>query len=465
MTNLMPSSVWIVDDSALDTEILSRALSADHRLHTFADGSSMLEYLVGHAPPDALVLDWTLPDMNGLEVCRFLRSNPATSQVGVIMLTGIRVTIEDLAECMAAGANDYLIKPMRPAELAARVNALVRSSVWRRRAEHAETALRTLLDQQPDAVFAVDAESNITFANTQALAIAGRSAIDVLGRPMRDMFPQFPDLVTSPPAEVQLGDRVYSPAVKKLVVDAGPASVTVSLRDVTDVVESARARDEFLAMLSHELRNPLAPIRSAAELLLRVPADEARVLRAAQVIERQTLRMVRLIDQLLEASRVTRGRIDLQREKLDLANVLRHAVENTQTLLTSNGHTLELTLPDQPLPVDGDAVRLEQVFSNLLDNAAKYTPNGGHMSVAAERQGDAIVVRVRDNGIGIAAANFERVFVMFHQAKRDLDRAQGGLGVGLSVVKTLIEMHGGSVSVSSAGENQGSEFVVRLPSA
>lgn len=224
-----------------------------------------------------------------------------------------------------------------------------------------------------------------------------------------------------------------------------------------------RRKDEFLAMLGHELRNPLAPLMTGLQLLALSDIRDPVVLRALPVMQRQVEHLVRLVDDLLEVSRITRGLIELQREPLDLATVLRSAVENSRTAVEAGRHELSVDLPDEAIILVGDAVRLTQVFANLLSNAAKYTDPGGHIKVSARRHGERAVVSVRDDGIGIPATALPSVFDMFTQVDRGHQRTQGGLGIGLALVRSLVTMHGGLVEARSGGVGAGSEFVVELP--
>ncbi len=230
-----------------------------------------------------------------------------------------------------------------------------------------------------------------------------------------------------------------------------------------------RRKDEFLAMLAHELRNPLAPIRNATQIL-RLTGPKEPVLDASRdIIERQVNHLVRLVDDLLEVSRVSRGKIKLQKAPLDLVAVVRHAVETSRPLIDGRRHALSLTVPPGPVRVDGDFTRLTQVISNLLNNAAKYTDEGGTIHLSVDREGASrgrtgeAVVRVRDNGRGIEPQALSSLFDLFYQADRNLDRSDGGLGIGLSLVKSLVDMHGGRVRAFSGGRGTGSEFVIRIP--
>ena len=227
--------------------------------------------------------------------------------------------------------------------------------------------------------------------------------------------------------------------------------------------EADRRKDEFLAMLAHELRNPIAPISAAAELLQRMKPDEALVRRTSQIIARQVKHMTALIDDLLDVSRVTRGLVELERAPVDLRDVLQDAVEQVTPLVRARRHTLSLALPPDAARVWGDKKRLVQVVANLLNNAAKYTPDGGVLEVRASKADGQACIEVLDNGIGMAPELTVRVFDLFAQAERSADRALGGLGLGLALVKSLVELHGGTVGCDSAGEGLGSRFFACLP--
>ncbi len=229
--------------------------------------------------------------------------------------------------------------------------------------------------------------------------------------------------------------------------------------------EADQRKDEFLATLGHELRNPLASILTGLELIRLAGLTQPSALRAATVIDRQVNHLVRLVDDLLEVSRITRGIIDVRKEPLDLGSVLRAAVETSMGVIDASHHELTVTIPEQPIPVLGDSVRLTQVFANLLNNAAKYTNTGGHIELRARVERGRVVVSVRDNGIGLPPAVLSLVFEMFMQVDRANRRTQGGLGIGLTLVRSLIAMHGGMVEARSEGLGRGAEFIVTLPVA
>jgi signal transduction histidine kinase len=229
------------------------------------------------------------------------------------------------------------------------------------------------------------------------------------------------------------------------------------------LAESDRRKDEFLAMLAHELRNPLGAISNASYLMEQLRPAEPQMARSVAIIRRQILHLVRMVDDLLDVSRITRGKVELRKEPVDLVEVVRHAAETTRPLFEEKGHELLMTLPAGPLSLEADVTRLEQVLANLFRNAAKYTEPGGRIEVAVLHSGGEMVVRVRDNGVGISPDLLPRVFDLFAQGEQSLDRSGGGLGIGLTLVRSLVEMHGGRVEAQSDGAGKGSEFVVRLP--
>jgi len=240
----------------------------------------------------------------------------------------------------------------------------------------------------------------------------------------------------------------------------------VELRRLADdLAEQDRLKTEFLATLAHELRNPLAPIRSGLQLMRRTKADPAAVARVQDIMDRQLDHLVHLVDDLLDIARITRGQVDLKPALIDLGEVLNAAVETSMPLIESARHRLDLRLPDTPLTLHADFTRITQVVSNLLNNAAKYTPRGGAIVLAAERDGDDALIAVSDNGIGIPPEALEDVFKMFTQVSQHAQHIPGGLGIGLSLVRSLVGLHGGSITAASAGAGQGSVFTVRLPLA
>ena len=232
-----------------------------------------------------------------------------------------------------------------------------------------------------------------------------------------------------------------------------------------DLSEADRRKSEFLATLAHELRNPLAPISSGLSLLKLGGDSAAGVAKIREMMERQVGQMVRLIDDLLDVARISGGKIHLKKSRIALHQVMASAIETSRPFIEGGAHQLVVAYPAEPLFLDADATRIAQVFSNLLNNAAKYTPRGGRIGIAARRDGEAVLISVEDNGIGIAPESLSSIFEMFNQVGHNIDRAQGGLGVGLSLVRKLVEMHDGTVMAASAGEGTGSAFIVRMPVA
>lgn len=249
----------------------------------------------------------------------------------------------------------------------------------------------------------------------------------------------------------------------------GAVNVLVDISDrkrAEDALKEAdRSKNEFLATLAHELRNPLAPIRAAVKILQLKSKITPESQAALEVIERQTRQMTRLIDDLLDIARITSNKLELRRERIDVSEVFRAAVETSRPLIEQRGHKLVVKAPAEPLHIDGDLVRLAQVVSNLLNNAAKYTERGGRIWLAAARQGNQALIKVRDTGMGIAPEVLPQIFEMFSQADRGASGSPGGLGIGLTLVKRLVEMHGGTISIESEGRGKGSEFLVRVPMA
>jgi two-component system CheB/CheR fusion protein len=354
---------------------------------------------------------------------------------------------------------------------------------------HERYLLNSLLFSIPDAIYFKDARGKIIRANR---AMAGRLGLDdpfdAVGKTALELPDQSSALELHQLDEVVLrsGDAQHYRLERYARADGsiewdlvtrlplrdvsdGIVGIIGVFRDVTEqkraeekIQEAVRRRDQFLAMLSHELRNPLGAVVTAIALLKSDAGGEDRP-RLLGILERQSQQMARLLDDLLEVNRVTENKIELRRAVVDLRTVARDAAESVRTLMDARGLTFAVAIADEPVWVDGDSARLQQIQANLLTNAAKYTARGGHVRIAVEREKEEAVVRVRDDGAGIARDMLETVFDLFVQAGRTLDRAQGGIGVGLTLVRSLVSMHGGTVVAASEGEGRGSEFVVRLP--
>jgi PAS domain S-box-containing protein len=309
--------------------------------------------------------------------------------------------------------------------------------------------------------------------------IVGRPILDVIGpEAFGQLRPRFEQVLAGETVRYEeevdyrgLGRRwinaIYTPTLDAAGVPDGWVAVVIDITERRRLEESLkqadRRKDEFLATLAHELRNPLAPMRSAVEMMKRSDSNAALIEQGLGLMDRQVGHMVRLIDDLLDISRITAGKLQLRKERLELAALVRSAVQDVRPLIEASAHELTVTLPPEPIHLEADPTRLAQVIANLLVNAAKYTEKGGHIWLTVERQGKGVMMSVRDTGIGISAEHLPHVFEMFSQVVPALERSQGGLGVGLALVKGLVELHGGTVEAHSSGNGMGSVFILRLP--
>jgi PAS domain S-box-containing protein len=350
----------------------------------------------------------------------------------------------------------------------------------------------TLLNQAPIGVFLVDGDFLIQQLNPAATRMFGNipgpvgHSLENLARTLwtkahaDEMVERFRHtLETGEPCIIperaeQRIDRgikqYYEWRIDRIPLPESGHGVVCYFRDISNQVktrealkEADRRKDEFLATLAHELRNPLAPIRNCLQILRMSNGSGPATPRLHEMMERQIAHMVRLVDDLLELSRISRGTIELKKDRVSLENILSHAIETSRPMIEAADHELEVDSPAEPVLIEGDMVRLSQVFANLLNNAAKYTHPGGKIVVRAKCNGSELIASIRDNGIGIPSHMLTRVFEMFTQVDNSLRRAHDGLGIGLSLVRTIVTMHGGTVEAHSKGPGLGSEFIVRLP--
>jgi signal transduction histidine kinase/DNA-binding response OmpR family regulator len=484
--------VLIADDNGDMRNHLSRLLSARYEVEAVADGVEALR-AVKAGRPDLVLTDMMMPNMDGLELLGALRRDEATRDLPVVMLSA-RAGEEGTREGLEAGADDYLVKPFSARELAARVDA----QISRGRLRAAEAAHRryitTVFESAPVGIAILHGPEHVfAFANARYLALLPhKKASELVGSPIRSALPELEgqgiyeildNTFRSGEAYFARSFRLELPRGENgAVEDAFFEFEYQPIRDergaiegivvvVFEVTELARARsaaeaankakDEFLAMLGHELRNPLAPIMTSLELMsLRGTAPRERM-----IIDRQVRHVMRLVDDLLDVSRITSEKVSLSKETLDLAEVIADAIETASPMLEQQSHHLRVTAPPGHSFVHGDRARLTQVVANLVTNAAKYTDPGGELEITTTAEEGEIVLRVRDNGQGLAPDLLPRVFDLFAQGTRTIERAQGGLGLGLAIVKSLVGLHGGTVSAESEGVGLGSVFTVRLPSA
>jgi signal transduction histidine kinase len=410
-------NILLVDDQP------QRLLSYEAILGTLGEnlvkarsGTEALQRLM-EADFAAILLDVNMPTMNGFDTAALIHQHPRFEKTPIIFVTAVHVTNLDQLKGYELGAVDYCYVPIVPEVLRGKVQVLVELYRKRRELERANEAL---------ALANTTLQAEKTRELEQANAELAKTN-DVLER-----------------------------------------EITERKRFEQELQEADRRKDEFLAMLSHELRNPLAAISNVAHVMKASPAIDPQLRWARDVLGRQTGHLTRLIDDLLDVSRITRGKVTLRREPIELKSVVAAAVETTRTLITQRGHALQVDVPEEAIPVLGDRVRLTQVVDNVLTNAAKYTQEGGRITVALEIAAgtpEEALIRVRDTGVGIAAEMLPNLFQLFRRADDSLARSEGGLGIGLALARGLIEMHGGRIEAFSDGPGKGSEFVIRLPRA
>jgi signal transduction histidine kinase len=499
--------ILIVDDNADMRDYSSRLLTANGwNVETAVDGEAALERVQQKLP--LLVLsDVMMPRRSGVELLRALKERAETQRVPVILLSA-RAGDEATAQGLLEGADDYLTKPFSARELISRVAARIELARARSEATRARERLRAQFMQAPVAVAVVSGRDFVyELANPLYLEMIGRR--DVLGKSVRQVFPELPrDAPLFAMLEsVYASGKPFDASDYRLPIDrqgtGRPEDVffkftcqpvrnesgrvveimTVAL-DMTVEVEARRRvealivelqqadqrKDEFLATLAHELRNPMAAISTALSLLESPSVEPDAATRYREMARRQMNNLVRLVDDLLDVARITRGKIELRKESVDLAAVIEHAVQSTRAAIEARGHAISVQVaPTSTYRVHADATRLEQVVLNLLTNAAKYTERGGRLDVSLAAEDGArpgqrqAVLRVRDTGRGIPKSMLDKVFDLFTQVSPSIDRNTGGLGLGLTLVKHLTEMHDGSVSAHSDGPGRGSEFTIRLP--
>jgi len=417
-------NILLVDDQP------QRLLSYEAILGTLGEnlvkarsGTEALQRLM-EADFAAILLDVNMPTMNGFDTAALIHQHPRFEKTPIIFVTAVHVTNLDQLKGYELGAVDYCYVPIVPEVLRGKVQVLVELYRKRRELERANEAL--------------------ALANTTLQAEKTRE------------LEQLNLTLAQANAELEKTNQALQ------------REITERKRFEQELQEADRRKDEFLAMLSHELRNPLAAISNVAHVMKASPAIDPQLRWARDVLGRQTGHLTRLIDDLLDVSRITRGKVTLRREPIELKSVVAAAVETTRTLITQRGHALQVDVPEEAIPVLGDRVRLTQVVDNVLTNAAKYTQEGGRITVALEIAAgtpEEALIRVRDTGVGIAAEMLPNLFQLFRRADDSLARSEGGLGIGLALARGLIEMHGGRIEAFSDGPGKGSEFVIRLPRA
>src|SRR5688572_1041103 len=397
--------ILLVDDQPARLLTYEAILSPlGHRLVTAASGVEALRRLMEREFA-VILLDVSMPEMDGFETAQMIHQHPRFESTPIIFVTGVHVSELDRLKGYEVGAVDYVYVPVVPEILRSKISVLVELHCQR-------LELKRLND-------------SLTEAN---------SRLDTANRKLR----------REKASELaELNEQLQ--------------------RKNRELVEADRRKDDFLAILGHELRNPLAPISNAIEILQRIGPQEPRMSQMRELIDRQVRHMARLVDDLLDVSRITQDKINLKTERVDLCTLVKRAVEAQMPAIRPRGHEVLVNVPDEPLNASCDAVRLSEVLGNLINNAAKYTPDGGRIEVSLAREDGRAKISVLDNGIGIEAGYLEHVFELFGQVRNPRPHSHDGLGIGLALVQRLVEMHEGRVEVRSGGPGKGSEFVIHLP--
>ena len=491
MNDATANLILNVDDNDGARYAKSRILSrAGFEVIEAANGTQALE-LARASLPDLVLLDVKLPDINGFEVCRQIKASPETAAILVLQTSAAAVQSIDRIRGLDSGADSYLIEPIEPAELIAHVRALLRV----RRAEGAlresEERFRQMAENIDDVFWMLDpATDQLLYVSPAYHRLWGDPATLPQPGPAHwagRVHPEdeamveaaYRELVSGTPYEIEyrivrpngtmrwVAERAFPVRDSRdLIYRLAGVVNDISERKANEMVlrDADRRKDEFLAMLAHELRNPLAPIRNAIELLdpSRAPTTQ-NFETMREVIGRQVRHLSRLVDDLLDVARITQGKITLRQENVSLAAAIEAAVETVAPALAKKAHTVKTEMPDDSLYIVGDGVRIAQVLGNILSNAVKYTPQEGEILIDVRESDEDVQITVRDNGVGMSAETIPHIFDLFVQSQNSLERSEGGLGIGLPLARTLVELHGGQIQAFSAGAGQGSEFVVRLP--
>jgi signal transduction histidine kinase len=489
-----PVRVLVVDDYAPGLYARSTLLRrAGFEVLEATTGAQAIEVATA-GRPNVVILDVALPVLNGYEVCRRIKSDPALSGVQVLHLTSAHRDAVDHARGMEAGADGYLVDPVAPEVLLATVRSLTRAGIAEVAAGSAAQQWQLTVDTISEAVCLLDRDGRILRHNAVLARLSGQGD-NLVGRDAREVldailagagWPRGRGLPDAPRTlELEAGERTWQLTTDIVRDREGlPVGTVCVLRDVSErrrvddmraallqLEQQARreaeaanhAKDEFLAVLSHELRTPLTAMLGWTSMLTsgRLAADATA--HAIEVVDRNTRLQARIIEDLLDVSRIISGKMTLHLEDVELGPALEAAVDSMRTTAAAKMIALEMRLDETLGTVTGDAGRLQQVFANLLSNAVKFTPAGGRIVVRSDRRPDAVVVAVSDTGRGIPADLLPFIFEPFRQAEGAQRRTHTGLGLGLAIVRHVVELHGGTVSVASEGDAKGATFSVRLP--
>ena len=424
---LDPVRILLVDDNP--SRLLAYRAILDPLGEILVEASSGMEALRRVMSEDfaVILLDVNMPEMDGFETASLIHQHPRFEKTPIIFVSAVNVSDLDRLRGYKLGAVDYVMVPIIPEILRSKV--MVLAELFRKRTELQGLNARL-----------ADANKELALAN-EALHADRAREVHKLNESLR-----------ATNAELERANSELQ------------GEIVERMRVEDRLREADRRKDEFLATLAHELRNPLAPIQSALNVRrLARPDPDPGERELQSLLERQMRHLVRLVDDLLDVSRITRDRLELRSEVLTLAPVLEAALETVQPLLDAAGQGVDLAMPQSPLFLSGDPQRLAQVFANLLSNASKFSAQGARIALSASVEGDAVEVSVRDSGIGLDPAQQAFIFDLFAQVDTSLERARGGLGIGLTLARRLVELHGGRLSAASGGLGRGSEFIVRLP--
>jgi signal transduction histidine kinase len=462
--------IWVVDDSPLDAERARVVLDEAYEVQVFGDGSALLEHLASHAAPDVLVLDWVMPGVSGIEVCRFLRATSSEPLQLAILLLTTQGRTDDIVEGLAAGANDYLVKPYADPELRARVDALVRWNGLLDRAQKAEASVLQLLEHAPDPLISVDRDLLVSYVNVEAQRVLGHAARELTGRPLVEVLPTLPASelgdaarTSRPLNDIEIGDRIFSPTIRSLP-SSGDASLTIALRDVTSRRTKESRRLDFYSIIAHDLRSPLAAMLMRTDLMLR---GHRGVLSAEMIADLRKMdgnmrRLVALINDFLDFARMEEDAHKMERARVDLNDLMREVVDEFRPLVENTRQRIHIEGADGVVAL-GERSRLQQVLTNLVANAIKFVPADGQIRLRARVVGPWCEVVVEDDGPGIPAETLPTLFQRYTRGRSSPADA-GGTGLGLLIVREIVEAHGGSVGVDSAPA-QGSRFWFLIPAA
>lgn len=509
--------ILVIDDNADDHAGLRQMLlRGSSRRYRFTDAelgmhglklTAEAQRLEPNRPPfDCILLDFNLPDINAREVLAALCAGSTLPPCPVVVITGWSGVESAIgSKLLRAGAQDYIGKNWTTPESLTRAvenaidrfNLMTQRDVEVRALSESEQRYRNLFDSIDDCMCVLekieteaDAPVDFRCVDMNPAFAASYGIVDLEGKTLRQLLPhdsedwfniydrvwatgvsaRFEGSVSQESRDFALcAFRIGGPSARKLVVIRNDITQRKDTeRELLKLAQALRdqdsRKDEFLAMLAHELRNPLATLGYGLNILL-LPRDAKATERVRLMMDRQVKQMVHLIEDLLDVSRITRGKIELRKERMELSTAVQQAIEASQQSIHQSEHTLLSTFPSDPVYVNADLTRMTQVFSNLLNNAAKFTDRGGKIQLTMQQIGTEVVVSIKDDGIGIATNMLPSVFEMFTQVESNRERVKEGLGIGLSIVKSLVEMHGGSVEVRSEGADMGSEFIVRLPLA